>query len=378
MRTRHMAGDERRARPPWLDYDVPEDQQIISGAFAKGEPMMSEEPKPAGAYVTSGAPMQKAQQGFRAYHGSPHDYAAERLIQWPDGRTEYIVGKPDVLPDIPAGAQALKDFPLGRARLDKMGSGEGAQAYGPGWYAAEAEEVGRRYRDGLAGGALNWDRFRTLMPELSDEQAAYIYSAVTHHDGESTPQQLATRAQYRFPDLRHDGGIGGPKADKLAAVFDDALQAAPGRMYEVRINADPNDFLDWDAPWASQPAAVQRAMREAGVHPERSGPFGTKEIPDTPISISAERALRDPQHMIHETLKEQSVPGIKYLDQGSRAAGQGSRNYVVFDDSLISIVKKYGIAGAASLYGMTQGEIEQALADQGQGGFIVAPEPTVE
>lgn len=50
----------------------------------------------------------------------------------------------------------------------------------------------------------------------------------------------------------------------------------------------------------------------------------------------------------------------------------------MFDDSLISIVKKYGIAGAASLYGMTQGEIEQALADQGQGGFIVAPEPTVE
>ena len=45
---------------------------------------------------------------------------------------------------------------------------------------------------------------------------------------------------------------------------------------------------------------------------------------------------------------------------------------------LIDIVKKYGIVGAASLYGMTQGEIEQALADQGQGGFIVAPEPTVE
>lgn len=55
------------------------------------------------------------------------------------------------------------------------------------------------------------------------------------------------------------------------------------------------------------------------------------------------------------------------------AAIQGER-----DDKLIDIVKKYGIAGAASLYGLTQGEVEQALAEQGQGAFIVAPEPMME
>ena len=45
-------------------------------------------------------------------------------------------------------------------------------------------------------------------------------------------------------------------------------------------------------------------------------------------------------------LKQAGIPGIKYLDQGSRAAGDGSRNYVVFDDSLIDIVRKYGLAAA--------------------------------
>ena len=48
-------------------------------------------------------------------------------------------------------------------------------------------------------------------------------------------------------------------------------------------------------------------------------------------------------------LNAAGIPGIKYLDQGSRAAGDGSRNYVVFDDKLIDILRKYGIVGGAGL-----------------------------
>ena len=32
-------------------------------------------------------------------------------------------------------------------------------------------------------------------------------------------------------------------------------------------------------------------------------------------------------------------------------AGDGTRNYVVFDYNLVSIVKKYGIAGASAMLG---------------------------
>ena len=42
------------------------------------------------------------------------------------------------------------------------------------------------------------------------------------------------------------------------------------------------------------------------------------------------------------TLKDAGIPGIRYLDQGSRGAGQGSYNYVVFDDSIPKIVKRNG------------------------------------
>ena len=63
-----------------------------------------------------------------------------------------------------------------------------------------------------------------------------------------------------------------------------------------------------------------------------------------------------------EFMREAGIPGIKYLDQGSRGAGAGSSNYVVFDDKLVSIVKKYGIAGAAAMLGVSAVDVEEAMA----------------
>jgi hypothetical protein len=48
-------------------------------------------------------------------------------------------------------------------------------------------------------------------------------------------------------------------------------------------------------------------------------------------------------------LKNQGIPGIRYLDQGSRGgAGQGTSNYVVFDPKIIDILRKYAVPGLIS------------------------------
>ena len=64
-----------------------------------------------------------------------------------------------------------------------------------------------------------------------------------------------------------------------------------------------------------------------------------------------------------KALREAGIPGIRYLDQMSRGEGKGSSNYVVFDDAIIDIVRKYGIAGLALLqaagYGTNEGEETQ-------------------
>jgi hypothetical protein len=43
-------------------------------------------------------------------------------------------------------------------------------------------------------------------------------------------------------------------------------------------------------------------------------------------------------------LRELGIPGIRYLDQGSRSAGKGSRNYVMFDDQFPEIVSRNGVS----------------------------------
>jgi len=58
-------------------------------------------------------------------------------------------------------------------------------------------------------------------------------------------------------------------------------------------------------------------------------------------AIVAANAQKPGDVVASSMLQEKGIPGIKYLDQGSRAAGEGSRNFVVFDDKLITILKKY-------------------------------------
>jgi hypothetical protein len=50
-------------------------------------------------------------------------------------------------------------------------------------------------------------------------------------------------------------------------------------------------------------------------------------------------------------LKSAGIKGIRYLDGFSRGANQGSYNYVIFDDKLIDILKRYGIPMTAGTGG---------------------------
>ena len=134
---------------------------------------------------------------------------------------------------------------------------------------------------------------------------------------------------------------------------------ALARMYQVRINADPESFLDWDKPLSQQPESVRRAWEgiakspdteqiakdfysykpgmTLGDLPEFSDPYGSTIYRQTPGAVESATAK----------LREAGIPGIRYLDGNSRGSGAGSSNYVVFDDSLIEILKKYGMAGGA-------------------------------
>ena len=247
---------------------------------------------------------------IRAYHGSPHDFD--------------------------------------KFSMDKIGTGEGAQAYGHGLYFAEAEDVAQTYRDSLS--RRNVTGSFDGMPLESPKDWWSAVDKMNEKDWRIG----------KFLDLY--GRVGGDKdwfvrqmrtdyADqpKMLAALDDfsrRMDASyrPGKMYEVNIHADPGRFLDWDAPLSRQPKEFAAAIRD--FEQNMGGPQPKMTFGD---ALRTDSSLED-------LAREAGIPGIKYLDQGSRAAGDGSRNYVVFDDKLIEILRKYGImaplagAGIGSLY----------------------------
>jgi hypothetical protein len=85
-----------------------------------------------------------------------------------------------------------------------------------------------------------------------------------------------------------------------------------GHMYEVNIHADPEQFLNYDIPISQQSPAVQKALAQSGIiaKPVDLGSFGGAPITGAPkygTTIAEAQALR-----------QAGIPGIRYLDQGSR------------------------------------------------------------
>jgi hypothetical protein len=117
-----------------------------------------------------------------------------------------------------------------------------------------------------------------------------------------------------------------------------------GKMYEVRINADPEDFLDWDKPLKDQPERIRSTMTKLAdgeILPDWDGMQAYRSVGSQMMS---NLDLESPE--LAKRIKDAGIPRIKYLDQGSRTgAGEGTRNYVVFDDNLIEILRKYGLLG---------------------------------
>jgi hypothetical protein len=81
-----------------------------------------------------------ARQGIRGYHGSPYNFPPVRELEMPDGAVVYQ-SMDDAVPE---GARVIKEHPLGRFDMSKIGTGEGAQAYSRGLYFAEREATGCR------------------------------------------------------------------------------------------------------------------------------------------------------------------------------------------------------------------------------------------
>lgn len=283
--------------------------------------------------------VQAIRQGIRAYHGSPHDFD--------------------------------------KFDLSKIGTGEGAQAYGHGLYFAESEGVARSYRDMLASGD-----FKYTGQELTKDKLDQL-----HANAATINEKHAVR---KLDDMINLYGYSTEKAlshidpETKIHLFGDEMKH-PGKMYEVNINAKPEQFLDWDRSLREQPQVVQDMTKD--LYSRRMPSKDPNELPRAGDAYQRLGNYTTPRE-VSQNFAEAGIPGIRYLDHGSRASpfrvyqegekhyvsspsllreagpfatreeaqtaknakdeATASRNYVLFNDQLIDIMRKYGLAGAAA------------------------------
>jgi hypothetical protein len=109
-------------------------------------------------------------------------------------------------------------------------------------------------------------------------------------------------------------------------------------------------MLDWDAPLSQQAPEVQQALKplldEIRANVNNPDP-ARRTLPDVIQRLESGEVTG--QALYHwlttpgypaTKLQKAGIPGIKYLDQGSRAAGEGTRNYVTFSDAILKILER--------------------------------------
>jgi hypothetical protein len=314
----------------------------LPGKGAKAAGMAASAMMPESAEA---GPLGKALQAIRAYHGSPHKFD--------------------------------------KFDISKIGTGEGAQAYGHGLYFAGNEGVARSYRDALAHKADPRNAINDIVSQFVDQRVAaptnenlkWWLSQDEHMKPYAENPQIVSRLR----EIVQGHEPGGTVSDTAMHSYRELENLLPdpskGHMYEVDIHANPEHMLDWDKPLLQQSRHVIDRFNDA-VAPVRDADdamlrelFGDKSA-HTSLNLfdrskgsqayNTFAGERGGPSAVSERLREAGIPGIKYLDQGSRGSGEGTSNYVVFDPNIIEILRRYKDGGRVEKAG-GGGLLEKAL-----------------
>ena len=119
---------------------------------------------------------------------------------------------------------------------------------------------------------------------------------------------------------------------RIFETYGDRIKDATGHLYEIDVpDEDIAKMLDWDAPLSEQPESVREALGKIGVGDAKTGGEAYQQIA---MKEATDRnwPTEGAKKYATEALQNLGIPGIKYYDGGSRSAGEGTRNMVLFDE----------------------------------------------
>lgn len=268
-------------------------------------------------------------------------YTAQKATSGPLGAGEVIgemlgprKGGPmmqelDVYHGTPHRFPATEANPLGEFDASKIGTGEGAQAYGHGIYYAENPTVAQGYKTAneLTNTLING---KTI--DFSDPRYQAAVRISTH--GYKNALDMAMKeAQSEF--LTPEGKAKRLElAEQIKALKGSKVGSeTTGSLYKADLPDEMIDrMLDWDKPLSEQPAAVREAIENRVRHSNSSRKFlSTNPTGEQLYDMLSDRGDHRNPIEAAATFKEAGIPGIKFQDAGSRGqGGSGTRNFVVF------------------------------------------------
>ena len=189
----------------------------------------------------------------------------------------------------------------------KIGTGEGAQAYGHGLYFAENPAVAKSYQS--VGGYLSNDPVRmaadTVSSHGSEKKALSHLQSILPPVGETT-----------FTGHTRD------QIEKaISAIKSGQHKEVSGSLYTVDLPDEQiAKMVNWDVSINKQPEPIKQVLLPLAQK------YGVAKTADVGTLLGwMQREM--PASEVSNKLREAGIPGIRYLDQGSRGNYQAQTTY---------------------------------------------------
>jgi uncharacterized membrane protein len=231
----------------------------------------------------------------------------------------------------------------GKFDINKVGAGEGAQAYGHGMYFAEAPSVAETYKTKLSGGLGSPSNELLIngqpLQNLTDAQRR-AYEIVAR-DGRKNALGTAKDLEAQGFDASHiREALAATKGKEINLVKNE------GNLYKVDIPDEyiPN-MLDWDKPLKEQPNIVEMLKTSKNKDIQKMianlDSFANSNTPPTGQNLLKTLGYYpDNPKKASKILDSLGIKGVRYLDEGSREAKKGTSNFVVFDPAEVKILEQ--------------------------------------
>jgi len=245
----------------------------------------------------------------------------------------------------PAGITAYHGSPYLFRQFDptKVGTGEGAQAYGVGaGYTAEARPVAEGYRS-----ATTRDRYTTQEGIFEPSSLEHLnVRATLRKDGIDKAIEVARKSAVDsdYPETAAKATRDLQTLERLKVSG--GIQPIEGYLYKGDI---PDEilpkFLDWDKPLSQQSKEVKDILKKYDFTENIKGgdiynslvygkPTGFNETGDALFDTAIVKDAMSKNislKVASDELEKLGIRGIRYLDQGSRGtSGLGTSNFIPF------------------------------------------------